>query len=274
METVLITGGAGSLGGEIVRAVLKRNPKSVRIFDNSEYSQWQLGYNQNDDRLRFLIGDIRDKDRLHRAMNGVDTVIHAAALKHVPLCEYNPIEAVETNINGSVNVIDTAIDNKVEKVIAISSDKAVHPINIYGATKLVMEKLFVQANVYGETKFSCIRFGNFEGSKGSLVQIIEKQLEDGDEITLTDKEMTRFWLTLESASEFTLRCIDKMEGGEIFIPKMPETYVEDVIHKLAPNAKYKIIGKRVGEKLHELLWSEAENDIIQDKGDYFLIAHS
>jgi len=269
METVLITGGAGSLGGGLVKSILERDVKAIRIFDNSEYSQWQLGYNYKDERLRFLIGDVRDRDRLYRAMNGVDTVIHCAALKHVPLCEYNPIEAVETNVNGSINVIDTAIDNGVEKVIAISSDKAVHPINIYGATKLVMEKLFTQANVYGETKFSCIRFGNFQGSKGSLVQIIEKQLEAGEEITITNRDMTRFWISITNASEFTVECLDVMKGGEIFVPKMSESYVEDVIHTLAPDAKYKIIGKRPGEKLHELLFAEGENPI--DKGDYFVI---
>ena len=268
-KTILITGGAGSLGQALVTEILKVNPKSIRIFDNSEFFQWEMQRRCTDPRLRFLLGDVRDKDRLHRAMNDVDMVIHTAALKHVHLCEYNPIEAVKTNILGAINVIDEAIDNKVEKVIAISSDKAVHPINLYGATKLVAEKLFIQANVYGETLFSCVRPGNFEGSRGSLVQIIQQQLENGETLTLTDKEMTRFWITLDEIAYFVSGCIGRMSGGEIFIPKMKETFVADVLKSLAPEAEYEIIGRGVGEKLHEMLWSEDENP--EDMGDCYQI---
>tara|TARA_Y100000310_G_scaffold84594_1_gene81498 strand:- start:10224 stop:11063 length:840 start_codon:yes stop_codon:yes gene_type:complete len=268
-KTLLITGGAGSLGKALTLELLKHSPQSIRIFDNSEFFQWEMQQKYTDPRLRFLIGDIRDKERLSRAMNGADIVIHAAALKHVPLCEYNPIEAVTVNSLGSANVIDCAIDNKAQKVIAISSDKAVHPINIYGATKLVMEKLIVQANVYGDTKFSCVRFGNFEESRGNLVSLVYQQLESGEPITVTDKEMSRFWITLDKVCEFIVQSLEIMKGGEIIIPKMTQKEIMDVISSIAPNALYKVIGRRQGEKLNELLFSEDENPV--DCGSYHLI---
>jgi len=259
-KVVLISGGAGSFGQEFVRRALREDPNIIRVFDNSEYFQWKMQEDNKDPRLRFFIGDVRDRGRLRRAMNGVDIVVHAAALKHVPLCEYNPIEAVRTNIEGSINVIDTAIDTGVDKVLAISSDKAVHPINIYGATKLVMEKLIIQANVYGvgETKLSCVRFGNFYGSRGSFIPLLYDKLDKGEEITITDKEMARYWITLDIAVDFVVKCIEMMQGGEIFIPKMPQKTLKELINDLAPDVKLKVIGKRAGEKLTELLFNEGE----------------
>lgn len=266
-KIILITGGSGSLGESITKLLLSKDIKSVRILSNDEWQQVQMQRFCKDERLRFLIGDVRDRDRLYRAMNRVDMVIHCAALKHVPICEYNPIEAVKTNILGSINVIDAAIDNGVEKVLAISSDKAVHPINLYGATKLVMEKLITQANVYGATKFSCVRYGNF-GGRGSVVPQIMQQVESG-KITITDRDMVRFWMTLEHASSFTLQCLEMMEGREVFIPKITERGIMDIVREIAPKAEVEIIGKRVGEKLHEQLFGEGEE--VVDKGDYFVI---
>lgn len=268
-KVILVTGGTGSYGEIFVELAIKEyNPKAVRVFSRGEYFQWEMSHKLNDLRLRYLIGDIRDRDRLHRAMGGVDIVVHAAALKHVPLCEYNPIEAVKTNIVGSINVIDAAIDNHVDKVIALSSDKAVHPINIYGATKLAMEKLFINSNVYGDTKFSCVRFGNFWASRGSVIPLFAKQAEEG-EITVTDPDMTRFWITLEDAARFTIQCIGKMEGKEIFVPKMDNANLSDLIKKYFPEAKRKVIGKREGEKVKELMFGEGEK--VEDCGDYYLI---
>jgi len=201
-------------------------------------------------------------------MNGVDIVFHLAALKHVPICEFNPFEAVGINIVGSMNVIDAAIDNKVEKVLAISSDKAVHPINIYGATKLVMEKLFIQSTVYGKTKFSCVRMGNFSESRGNVVSVWYDEIEKG-EITVTDREMTRFWIGIDQAARFCIDCALMMEGGEIYIPKMPSKVLGDTIKEIAPMAKIKIIGKRSGEKLHELLFAEGEEP--EEFEDYYVV---
>jgi len=227
-----------------------------------------------DERLRFLIGDVRDKDRLSRAMNGVDIVIHAAALKQVPACEYNPIEAVKTNINGAINIIDTAIDNNVEKVIALSTDKAVHPVNLYGSTKMVAEKLFVQGNAYRgaerDTKFSCVRYGNVVGSRGSVIPLFLEQKNTG-RITITDERMTRFWLTLEEGVNFVRQCIPLMTGGEIFIPKIPSMKVLDLARAIAPDAKVEVIGIRPGEKIHETLITEDEARHTKEYENYFII---
>jgi len=270
-KVVLISGGTGSFGQEFVKQALKLNPERIRVLARGEYEMVEMkqGYERND-RLRFLIGDVRDKERLSRAMSGVDYVIHAAALKHIDLCEYNPTEAVKTNALGTINVIEAAIDNGVEKVMAISSDKAVHPINIYGATKLVMEKVFIRANAYSKTKFSCCRFGNFYGSRGSVIPKMLEQAEEG-EITVTHKDMARYFITLQEAALFTIDCMKKMEGGEIFIPKMPETKMVDIINRIAPDAEWNVIGKRPGEKLHELLFSEYEKEYVQEFDDYFVI---
>jgi len=273
-KTILITGGTGSFGQKFVEIVLKKyKPKTIRIFSRGEFLQWKMAKKFNDLRLRFLIGDVRDKDRVYRAMNGVDIVVHAAALKQIPVAEYNPIEAVKTNILGTVNVIDAAIDNGVGKAIFISTDKAVNPVNFYGATKLCAEKLFIQANSYtGErkTKFSCVRYGNVIGSRGSVVPLFLEQREKGI-LTITDKKMTRFWITLEQGINFVIGCIGKMKGGEIFIPKIPSMKIIDLAKVINPKAKIKIIGIRPGEKFHEVLLSAEEASHSKEFNRYFVI---
>jgi len=273
-KTILLTGGTGSFGKKFSEIVLnEHNPKSLRIYSRGELLQMEMKNRFNDERLRFLIGDVRDRDRLYRAMNGVDIVVHAAALKQVPTCEYNPIEAIRTNIEGSVNVIDAAIDNSVGKIMAISTDKAVHAVNLYGATKMVAEKLFIQGNTYAGTKgakFSCIRYGNVIGSRGSVVPLFKKQKEDCI-ITITDKRMTRFWITLDQGVRFVINCIEQMKGGEIFIPKIPSMKVTDLANVIAPNAEQKYIGIRPGEKLHEVLVTEEESGHTREFDDYFVI---
>jgi UDP-N-acetylglucosamine 4,6-dehydratase (inverting) len=274
-KVILITGGTGSFGKKFTEIVLKEhNPKTIRIFSRGELKQWKMREQfNNNEKLRFFIGDIRDKDRLYRAMNGVDIVIHAAALKQVPTCEYNPIEAVRTNIEGTANVIDAAIDTGVEKAMAISTDKAVHPVNLYGATKLVAEKLFIQANVYtGErkTKFSCVHYGNVVGSRGSIVPLFLEQKKNG-RITITDKRMTRFWITLEQGVHFVIDCIRKMKGGEIFIPKIPSMKVVDLADTIAPKAKKDLIGIRPGEKINETLLTEEESRHAKEFDSFFVI---
>lgn len=269
METFLVTGGTGSFGQAFVREILEHNPASVRIFSRNEYYQWQMRQDFNDDRLRFLIGDVRDRERLRRAMEDVDVVIHAAALKHVPTCEYNPIEAIKTNIDGSINVIDAAIDGGVSKVLAISSDKAVHPLNLYGATKLVEEKLFIYGNVYGDTMFSCVRFGNFEPSRGSVFELWAAQEKRKEILTVTDTQMTRFYIGVNEAAKFTIKCIEIMEGGEIFIPKMELKSNFDLLEKIAPGVPIKIIGRRKGEKRHEAIFAEGEQ--YKEFDDFYII---
>lgn len=273
-KTILITGGCGSFGQKFIEIALKeQNPKSIRVFDNRELALVEMERSFQDERLRFFVGDVRDKDRLIRAMNSTDVVIHAAALKHVSICEYNPIEAIKTNINGVVNVIDAAINNGVQKVINISTDKAVQPINLYGATKMVAEKLFVQANSYSvgkETIFSCSRYGNVMGSSGSVIPLFKEQKEKG-EITITDEKMTRFWITLEEGVKFVIRCIENMKGGEIFVPKIPSMKIADLAEAIAPEAKKKIIGLRPGEKIHEILLTEEEALHSKEFNDYFII---
>ena len=273
-RTILITGGVGSFGQEFAKIILKEcNPKSVRIYDNRELAQVEMEREIKDPRLRFFIGDIRDANRLHRAFNGVDIVVHAAALKHVPICEYNPIEAIKTNIDGTVNVIDAAINNGVQKVILISTDKAVQPVNLYGATKMVAEKLFVQGNSYSgdrKTMFSVARYGNVVGSSGSVVPLFKKQKDMG-EITITDETMTRFWITLDQGVRFVVKCIENMKGGEIFIPKIPSTKITDLAEAIAPGVKRKIIGIRPGEKIHEVLLTAEESRNATEFDEYFII---
>jgi UDP-N-acetylglucosamine 4,6-dehydratase/5-epimerase len=260
-KVILLTGGTGSFGNKFTKIVLNEcNPKAIRIFSRGEKKQLDMMNKFNDNRLRFFIGDVRDKDRLHRAMTNVDIVVHAAALKQVPTCEYNPIEAIRTNIDGAINVIDTAIDNGIDKIIAISTDKAVHPVNLYGATKMTAEKLFVQANSYSgttNTKFSCVRYGNVIGSRGSVIPLFLKQKEAGT-LSITNEEMTRFWIKLEEGVKFVINCIEHMKGGEIFIPKIPSMKITDLADAIAPDAKKEIIGIRPGEKLHEILLTEDE----------------
>ncbi len=267
-KVILLTGGTGSFGQVFAEEALKHNPEAIRVFSRGEYPQLEMQRHFNNSKLRFLIGDIRDRERVYRAMNGVDIVVHSAALKQVPTCEYNPIEAIRTNIDGSMNVIDAALDNGIDKVLAISSDKAVHPINLYGATKLVMEKLIIQANVYGDTRFSCLRCGNFWGSRGSVIPLWQKQAEQG-EIDITDGDMTRFWIELEDVAQFAINCLDRMEGGEIFIPRMREEMLTKTARGIAPDALIKVIGKRAGEKKHEALFAEGEG--YEEFDTYFVI---
>ena len=261
-QVVLVTGGTGSFGKKFTKILLEeKQPKKVIIFSRDELKQHEMqvgGY--NDQRLRYFIGDIRDRERLLRAMHGVDIVVHAAALKQVPACEYNPMEAVKTNIMGTSNVLEAALDAGVKKVMTISTDKAVSPANLYGATKLAAEKLTIQSNAYAagsSTRYSCVRYGNVVGSRGSVVPLFLKQRGNG-QITVTDDRMTRFWLSLEQGVRFVIDCIEQMEGGEVFVPKIPSTTVMDLARAIAPQAEIKVIGIRPGEKLHEALISEDE----------------
>jgi len=272
-STILITGGTGSFGKNFIRyLVANSEAKKIIIFSRDEFKQSQLRAEISDRRLRFFLGDVRDLARLQRAFHEVDIVVHAAALKQVPTLEYNPFEAVKTNIIGSQNVIEAAIDQGVNKVVLISTDKAVQPINLYGSTKLCAEKLFVSGNSYtgGRTKFSCVRYGNVLGSRGSIVEMLlaNKNLTA---VNLTDERMTRFWLTLSQSCELVLFALTNMVGGEIFIPKVPSMKLVDLLSALAPQAEHKLVGIRPGEKLHEILLTaeEARHAIALDK--YFVV---
>lgn len=257
---ILITGGTGTLGKALTRELIKDNSyRGIRIFSRDEEKHRVMREEFGDNkRISYLVGDVADKDRLYRAMNGVDIVIHTAAMKQVPACEENPIEAVKTNINGTVNVIDCAINNEVEEVFFISTDKAVKPLNLYGATKCVAEKLIIDANLYSphKTKFSCCRYGNILGSRGSVLKIWKDQIDDGQDITVTSLPMTRFWLKKETAVKFILTCIGHMHGGEIFIPRMKacnmETFAEAFLEAIGENV-FNIVETsiRPGEKIHE-----------------------
>lgn len=261
--SILVTGGAGAFGKKFCEVLLRDHaPKKVIIFSRDELKQHDMKAEGFDAPcMRYCIGDIRDKERLKHAMTGVDIVVHAAALKHVPACELNPIEAVQTNIGGSQNIVDAAIDTNVQKVLALSTDKAVHPNSVYGATKLVAEKLFTQGNTYTDakvTRFACVRYGNVIGSRGSVIPLFEKQRETGT-ITITDDRMTRFWITPEQSARFVLDSITAMRGGEIFVPKIPSMKVADLATAIAPNCTKRYIGIRPGEKLHEALLSSDES---------------
>ena len=261
-KSVLITGGTGSFGRKFVEVMLaEHKPARVIVFSRDELKQHEMREQGLDDpRLRYFIGDVRDRLRLRRAMEGTHIVVHAAALKQVPAAEYNPMEAILTNIMGARNVIEAALDNEVQRVMAISTDKAVNPINLYGATKLAAEKLTVQSNAYAggkNTRFSCVRYGNVVGSRGSVIPVFQRQREEGH-ITITDERMTRFWLSVDQGVRFTIRCIEQMHGGEVFVPKIPSMRVVDVAKAVAPEAKVELIGIRPGEKMHEVLVSEDE----------------
>lgn len=260
--SVLVTGGTGSFGKKFAEILLREySPKKLIVFSRDELKQHEMrvaGFNH--DCLRYFIGDVRDAERLRRAMNGVDVVIHAAALKQVPACEFNPIEAVKTNIEGARNVIEAALDCGVKSVLALSTDKAVNPVNLYGATKLVAEKLFVQANSYagsGPTRFSCVRYGNVVGSRGSVIPLFLEQRGSGT-VTVTDPAMTRFWITLDQGARFVIQCIERMHGGEVFVPKIPSTTLRDIVEAVTPECKMRVVGIRPGEKLHECLVSDDE----------------
>jgi UDP-N-acetylglucosamine 4,6-dehydratase len=273
-STVLLTGGTGSFGRRFAATLLAEQPvKKLIIFSRDELKQHEMRLTHDDLRLRYFIGDVRDRERLHRAVQGVNVIVHAAALKQVPSCEYNPFEAVKTNILGAANIIDVAIDAGVRKVIALSTDKAVSPINLYGATKLVAEKLFVQGNAYagaGGTRFSCVRYGNVVGSRGSVIPVFEQQRSTG-KITITDERMTRFWITLEQGVRFVLKCADLMHGGEVFVPKIPSMSLVDLAEVIAPECERETVGIRPGEKLHEVLVSRDESRYTLEFDDMYLI---
>jgi UDP-N-acetylglucosamine 4,6-dehydratase len=269
-KAVLVTGGTGSFGKKFIGILLKEyQPKKIIVFSRDELKQHEMRVRGFDHpNLRYFIGDVRDRERLVRALHGVDIVVHAAALKQVPACEYNPMEAVKTNILGTSNVLEAALDTGVKKVLALSTDKAVSPANLYGGTKLVAEKLVIQSNNYAAgsaTRYACVRYGNVVGSRGSIVPLFIKQRQSG-KITITDERMTRFWLSLEQGVKFVIKCIEQMEGGEVFVPKIPSTKVIDLARAIAPDAKIEIIGIRPGEKLHEDLLSvdEARNAVEQE----------
>ena len=273
-KTILLTGGCGSFGQKFTEVVLKdHNPKSIRIYDNRELALVEMERNFNDPRLRFFLGDVRDKERLNRATKGVDVVVNAAAIKHVPICEYNPIDAIRTNVDGATNVVNAAIDNSVERAITISTDKAVYPVNLYGATKMVAEKVFIQGNVYSGGKnpiFACSRYGNVIGSSGSVIPLFLEQKVNGS-VTVTDERMTRFWITLEDGIRFVINCIEDMKGGEIFVPKISSMKITDLADVVAPEAKKNIIGIRPGEKLHEVLLTEEESTHTVGFDKYFVV---
>jgi UDP-N-acetylglucosamine 4,6-dehydratase len=277
-KVVLITGGTGSFGKAFVKAMMEDyHPAKLIIFSRDELKQHEMRESGlNDPSLRYFIGDVRDLLRLRRAMHGVHIVVHAAALKQVPACEYNPVEAILTNIMGGRNVVEAALDMEVERVMAISTDKAVNPVNLYGATKLAAEKLFVQSNAYAGgtgTRFSCVRYGNVLGSRGSVVPLFLAQRQSGV-VTITDERMTRFWLTLEQGVRFTIRCVEQMQGGEVFVPKIPSMKVTDLAQALAPKCRVDRIGIRPGEKLHEVLVSEDEARNAVELEDMFVVQPS
>jgi UDP-N-acetylglucosamine 4,6-dehydratase len=274
-QVVLVTGGTGSFGRKLVELMLREyHPQRLVIFSRDELKQHDMraaGFDHPS--LRYFIGDVRDAQRLERAFAGVTVVIHAAALKQVPACEYNPFEAIQTNIMGGRNVIDAAINRGVRRILALSTDKAVNPINLYGATKLCAEKMFVQANSYSgsqDTRFSCARYGNVLGSRGSVIPVFLEQRKRG-KITITDSRMTRFWITLEQGVRFVIRCIEQMHGGEIFVPKIPSMTLLEMAEAVAPGCEIEAIGIRPGEKLHEVLLSEDEARNALEMDDMFVI---
>ena len=278
-KSILITGGTGSFGKQYVKTLLTNyQPKRLIIFSRDELKQYEMQLEFNADCMRYFIGDVRDKDRLMQAMQDVDFVIHAAALKQVPAAEYNPMECIKTNIHGAENVIAAAIANDVEKVIALSTDKAAAPINLYGATKLASDKLFVAANNMvgkGQTRFAVVRYGNVVGSRGSVVPFFEKLVTDNAEhIPVTHVEMTRFWITLQMGVDFVLKNFQRMHGGEIFIPKIPSVRIVDLAKAYAPNTPIKEVGIRPGEKLHEIMCPTDDSYHTFEYHDHYVIAPS
>jgi UDP-N-acetylglucosamine 4,6-dehydratase len=275
-QVVMVTGGTGSFGKKFIEVMLQEyHPAKLIVFSRDELKQHEMRVHGFDHpSLRYFIGDVRDLERLRRAMHGVDIVIHAAALKQVPACEYNPMEAIKTNILGSSNVIEAALDMGVKKVLALSTDKAVNPVNLYGTTKLAAEKLFVQSNAYAAgtaTRYSCVRYGNVVGSRGSVIPIFIQQRNHNGRVTITDERMTRFWLTLEQGVRFVIRCTEQMLGGEVFVPKIPSTRIMDLAKVIAPESDVEVIGIRPGEKLHEVLIHEDEARSAVELEDMFVV---
>lgn len=275
-KSILVTGGTGSFGRRYVKTLLEGfQPKRLIIYSRDELKQFEMQQDFHQDCMRYFIGDVRDRDRLIQAMNGVDYVIHAAALKQVPAAEYNPMECVKTNIHGAENVIHAALASEVERVVALSTDKAANPINLYGATKLVSDKLFVAANnIAGghKTRFAVARYGNVVGSRGSVVPFFKKCIDDGcDHLPLTDVRMTRFWITLQQGVNFVLKNFARMHGGEIFVPKIPSVNVVDLAKAMAPNLPHKIVGIRPGEKLHEIMCPADDSHLTLEFADHYVI---
>jgi UDP-N-acetylglucosamine 4,6-dehydratase/5-epimerase len=275
-KSILITGGTGSFGKQFVKGILEKyKPKKLIIYSRDELKQFEMEQDFHDDCMRYFIGDVRDRDRLIQAMNGVDYVVHAAALKQVPAAEYNPMECIKTNIHGAENVIHAALANEVEKVIALSTDKAANPINLYGATKLASDKLFVAANNMAgghATRFSAVRYGNVVGSRGSVVPFFRKRIAEGAEfLPITDSRMTRFWITLRQGVDFVLKNFERMHGGEIFVPRIPSVSVVDLAKAMAPELPHKIIGIRPGEKLHEVMCPADDSHLTLQFTDHFVI---
>lgn len=273
-KIILITGGTGSFGGEFIKLLLdQHNPKQIIIYSRDELKQFEQSNHFANNKLRYIIGDIRDQDRLTMSCRGVDIIVHAAALKQVVTAEHNPTECIRTNINGAINVINAAIDSKVERVVALSTDKAVNPINLYGATKLCSDKLFCAANIRidrGNTLFSVVRYGNVIGSRGSVIPFFRKEAKKGV-IPITDEKMTRFWITLERGAVFVTECIKRMKGGEVFISKIPSMFIKDLALAIAPECEMKIIGVRPGEKLHEIMIPKDEARKTLEFKDFYAI---
>lgn len=278
-KTILITGGTGSFGNHFVDYVLKRyNPKKIIIYSRDEFKQFNMAnkYKKHEDIFRFFIGDVRDKERLIRALNGVDYVVHAAALKQVPACEYNPIEAVKTNINGAMNIVEAVLDSpSVQKVVALSTDKAVNPINLYGGTKLVSDKLFIAANSYVGNRnltFSVVRYGNVAGSRGSVIPFFRQIIDNGGtELPITDYRMTRFWISLEQGVELVIKALEEAKGGETFISKIPSFKVTDLAQAMLPNCNMPEIGIREGEKLHEIMITKEDASTTYEYNRHYII---
>jgi UDP-N-acetylglucosamine 4,6-dehydratase/5-epimerase len=275
-KSILVTGGTGSFGKKFIQTILENyKPHRLIVFSRDELKQYEMQQVFNQSCMRYFIGDVRDEDRLSMAMNGVDYVVHSAALKHVPVCEYNPFEAVKTNILGGQNVVKAALKNKVKKVIALSTDKAVAPANLYGATKLAMEKVILAANAYSGTQdtiFSLVRYGNVVGSRGSVIPFFRKLNEQGEKsFPITDERMTRFWITLEQGVQTVIKAFERSIGGEVFIPKIPSMKMIDLVKAFGDDKNYHIIGIRPGEKLHESLISEDESRDTRDLGDLYAI---
>lgn len=275
-KNILITGGTGSFGKQFVKTILKRyKPNKIIIYSRDELKQYEMAQRFNDPCMRYFIGDVRDLSRLESAMSGVDYVVHAAALKHVPIAEYNPMECIKTNINGAQNVIDAALHCGVSRVIALSTDKAASPINLYGATKLASDKLFVAANnIRGgqDIRFAVVRYGNVLGSRGSVVPFFQKLIAEGaTELPITDERMTRFWITLQEGVDFVLKNFERMHGGETFIPKIPSMKVVDVARAIAPHLPHKHVGIRPGEKMHEVMCPRDDSHLTLEFHDHYVI---
>jgi UDP-N-acetylglucosamine 4,6-dehydratase (inverting) len=273
-STILLTGGTGSFGNAFVARALAQLPDAtIRVYSRDELKQSQMQERFDDDRIRYFIGDVRDRRRLTRAAQGADVIVHAAAMKQVSASEYNPFEAVQTNVLGGQNIVDAAIDAGVRRVVALSTDKAVNPVNLYGATKLCAEKIIVQGNAYAagsKTRLSCVRYGNVVGSRGSVVPLFRRQMSEG-RFTITDERMTRFWITLDQAVDLVLYAFDHMVGGEVFVPKIPSMRVTDLAKAMAPDLPVELIGIRAGEKLHESLLTVDESRHSIDAGEVYVV---